>query len=94
MHAESEDLSLPPSLAFSPEYITRSSDVWTVDATARAVLVWDDNSEAGSVIVEHGSGEVDDRGRGGKNDTKYWVILVRPQQICRILGRCRFWVCY
>jgi hypothetical protein len=80
------------TLAISEQYLTEPSHVWTADTTVRAILIWDDSPEAGGVVVENSGGEVDDNLNIGKYDWKYWIIVVKPKQKCRVLGRCKFWL--
>jgi hypothetical protein len=91
VYAGAHGVSIPSSLAFSEECLTRPLDGQTIENIC-AVLIRDDGPVAGKVVVESSLG-VDDNVNTGKNDKKYWIILVTPEQKCRVVGRCKFWLC-
>jgi hypothetical protein len=91
VYAEFHDVSIPSSLPFSEERLTGPLEGLNI-INACAMLIWDDGHAAGKVVVEgnRGADEVIDI---GNNDKKYWIILVKPEQKCRVFGRCKFWLC-
>lgn len=54
-----------------------------------AMLIWDDGPAAGKIVIE-GSLDIEDIVNIGKNNKSYWIIVVKPEQKCRVLGRCKF----
>jgi hypothetical protein len=91
VYAASYNVSIPSSLAVSQECLTGPSDAKTIDIKICAILILDDDSAAGKVVVEGTSG-VDDTVDTGNDDKRYWIILVKPEQKCQVFGRCKFWL--
>ncbi len=90
IYAESNDVSIPPSLYFSPERLTGPLDALNIDTKkVCAILIFDDGPASGKVVVEG----FDDTVNTGNNDGKYWIILIKPEQKCLVVGRCKFWLC-
>jgi hypothetical protein len=56
------------------------------------MLIWDDGPAAEKIVIE-GSLDIEDIVNIGKNNKSYWIIVVKPEQKCRVLGRCKFWLC-
>ena len=94
VYAEFHAVSIPSSLSFSEERLTQPLDGLTIDTNICTMLIWDDGPTTGKVVVEgEGSLRVDDTVNTGNNSKKYWIILVKPEQKCRVFGRCKFWLC-
>lgn len=89
--AASYNVSIPSSLAVSQECLTRPSDAIKIDTEICAILILDDDSVAGKVVIEGISG-ADDIINIGNNDKRYWIMLVKPEQKCQVFGRCKFWL--
>jgi hypothetical protein len=91
IYAESNGVSIPSSLSFSTERLTRPLDGLNITNIC-AILIFDDSPVAGKVVVEERPG-VNDTVDIGNNDKKYWIMLAKPEQKCRVFGRCKFWLC-
>ena len=56
------------------------------------MLIWDDGPVARKVVVKS-SDRVEDTVNTGKNNRTYWIVVAKPEHKCRVLGRCKFWLC-
>jgi hypothetical protein len=81
-----------PNINLSQQWMSQLNECHIADDSVRAALVWDDTTHAGRVVVA-GLDELDavDLGYGNRS---WWIIIVRPGQTCKILGRCTFYYCY
>jgi hypothetical protein len=91
VYAESHGISITSSLSFSGPQLTGPLDGKTVTNIC-TMLIWDDGPAAGKIVIE-GSLDIEDIVNIEKNNKSYWIIVVKPEQKCRVLGRCKFWLC-
>jgi hypothetical protein len=90
IYAESNGVSISSSLSFSRERLTGPLEGLNIDTKkVCAILILDDGPGSGMVVVEGFENSVNT----GNNDGKYWIRILKPEQKCLVVGRCRFWLC-
>ena len=83
VYAGFHGVSIPSSPSFSGERLTGPFDGLNISNVC-AILIWDDSYIAGKIIVASSLG-VDDTVNTGNNNRKYWIILIKPEQLCSFL---------